>query len=325
VPLAEVTIDEEAKEAFLGTALSDLETDIEFYIRAGYDYITLGRRIAGFPPIWDAAEWKNYYRVQRQVGHAGSAGVIGNWADFKNYPWMRPENLDFRILDEATQLLPREMKVVRYMGPVFQMAWMLMGFNAFSYMLADDPSLVEAILDKIYAIVLRELEDALDREVVGAVWYCDDIAVKDGVMVSPALLNKYFFPKLKELAGRCRERGIPFIYHTDGNISEVLDEIQAAGVDAIHPIDPTGMNIYDVKQRLAGKLCVIGNIDVDLLLRGTPEEVEADVEKHLHLLGPGGGYVLGSSNSIPRACKSENYRTMLETTRRSGAYPIRVA
>lgn len=217
------------------------------------------------------------------------------------------------------------MKVVRYMGPVFQMAWMLMGFDAFSYMLADDPSLVEAVLDKIYAIVLRELEDALERDVVGAVWYCDDIAIKDGVMVSPAVLNKYFFPKLKYLAGRCREQKIPFIYHTDGNILEILGEIYDAGVDAIHPIDPTGMDIYAFKQRVAGKLCVIGNVDVDLLLRGAPNEVEADTKKHLQLLGPGGGYILGSSNSIPRTCKIENYRIMLETTRKYGTYPLRIA
>jgi len=324
VPLAEVTIDEGAKEAFLGKPLNDLETDIEFYLRAGYDYITLGRRTAGFPPIWDAAKWKNYYRVQRQVAHAGSEGVIGSWADFKNYPWMRPEDLDSQIFDEVARLLPPEMKVVRYLGPVFQMAWMLMGFDAFAYMLVDDPSLVEAILDKIYAVVLRELEDALERDVVGAIWYCDDIAVKDGVMVSPAVLNTYFFPKLKHLAERCRERGIPLIYHTDGNILEVLEAIQDAGVNAIHPVDPTGMDIYGFKQCVAGKLCVIGNVDVDLLLRGTPAEVEAETKKHLQRLGPGGGYILGSSNSIPRTCKIENYRIMLETTRRYGVYPIRI-
>src|SRR5512139_2737287 len=108
VPMAEITIDEGAKEAFLGKSLNCLATDIEFYLRAGYDYITLGRRIAGFPPIWDAAHWKNYYYVQRQVGHAGSEGVIGSWTDFKDYPWMRSEDLDFRILDEVARLLPPE-------------------------------------------------------------------------------------------------------------------------------------------------------------------------------------------------------------------------
>jgi uroporphyrinogen decarboxylase len=324
VPLAEITIDEGAKEAFLGKPLNDLSTDIEFYLKAGYDYMTLGRRIAGFPPIWDAARRDNYYQVQRQVGHGKSQGVISDWDDFKRYPWIKPGDLDFRIFDEAEKILPKGMKVIRYMGPVFQMAWMLMGFEAFCYKQADDPALIEAILDKIFEIVYREFEDALQREIVGGVWYGDDIAVKDRLMVSPSFLRKSFFPKLKRLGEGCTKRGIPLLYHTDGDITQVLDDIIDAGVNAIHPIDPTGMDIYETKKKVAGRLCVIGNVDVDLLLRGTPAEIEEDTRKHLKLLGPGGGYVLGSSNSIPRTTRPENYRAMIETALRHGMYPISI-
>jgi uroporphyrinogen decarboxylase len=324
VPLAEITIDEGAKEAFLGKSLNTLSTDIEFYIQAGYDYITLGRRIAGFPPVWDSAHWGNYYEVQRQVGRGKSKGAISDWDDFKRYPWLRPDDLDFRILDEAEKILPKEMKVIRYMGPVFQMTWMLMGFETFCYKQADDPALVEAIFEKIFEMVYREFEDAIQRDIVGAVWYGDDIAVKDRLMVSPDFLRKIFFPKLKRLGEGCKKRGIPLIYHTDGDITQVLEDIIASGVNALHPIDPTGMDIYQIKKRVAGRLCIIGNIDVDLLQRGTAQEVEEDTKKHLKLLGPGGGYVLGSSNSIPRTSNPENYRKMLETALKYGTYPINI-
>ena len=318
VPLAEVTIDEGAKDAFLGKPVNDLSTDIEFYLNAGYDYITLGRRIAGFPPIWNAACLDNYYEAQRAVGRGSAEGVISDWDDYQAYPWMNPGSLDFRILDEAERILPREMKVIRYLGPAFQMAWMLMGFEAFSYRLADDPDLVEAVMDRIFQLIFRELEDALHRDVVAAVWYLDDIAIKDRLMVSPRFLRAYFFPKLKLIGDACKRRGIPLIYHTDGDIREVLDDIIDAGVNAIHPIDPTALNIYEFKPKVAGKLCVIGNIDVDLLTRGTQEQVEADTEQHLRSLAPGGGYVLGSSNSITRSTKPDNYRAMLEATLKHG-------
>lgn len=35
---------------------------------------------------------------------------------------------------------------------------------------------------------------------------------------------------------------------------------------------------------------------------------------------PGGGYILSSSNSIHSAVKPENYRSMLETLKKFGAY-----
>ena len=322
VPLAEVLIDEDAKAAFLGKPINDLAIDLEFYIKAGYDYISLGRRIAGFPPIWDAARFHNYYEAQRSVGRGRMKGIISDWNDFRNYPWMERDDLDFRIFDEAERILPKEMKVIRYLGPVWQMEWLLMGFEQFSYKLVEDPQLVDAIYDKIFEIVFWEFEDALQRDVVGAIWYLDDIAIKDRLMVSPSFLRKNLFPRVKMMTDKCKERNIPFIYHSDGNISKVLQDIIDAGVNALHPIDPTGMDIYDFKKKVAGKMCIIGNINVDLLHRGTPEEVEEDTKRHLKFLGSGGGYIVSSSNSIVRTIKPENYRAMLETVWKYGKYPI---
>jgi uroporphyrinogen decarboxylase len=211
------------------------------------------------------------------------------------------------------------MQVIRYCGPVFQMAWMLMGYEALSYALADDPGLVVSIMDRIFEVVRAEVADALQRDVVGAVWFGDDIAIKDRLMVAPEFLRAHFFPRLAELGGMCAARGIPLIYHTDGNVSSVLPDIMAAGVSALHPIDPLGMDIVATKAEVAGRLCVIGGVDVGLLLTGSPDAVAAETRARLRCLAPGGGYVLGSSNSIPRAVPAANYRAMLETVRSAGA------
>ena len=49
-----------------------------------------------------------------------------------------------------------------------------------------------------------------------------------------------------------------------------------------------------------------------------------DTKKHLRLLGPGGGYIVSSSNSVVRTAKPANYRAMVETTRGFGRYPIEI-
>ena len=324
VPLAEVLIDEEAKETFLGKPVNDLATDLEFHIKAGYDYVSLGRRMAGFPGVWDAARFDNYYEAQRPVGHGTMKGVIYDWDDFRSYPWMKHGDLDFRLLDESQRILPPEVKVIRYLGPLFQMTWLLMGFEQFSYKLAEDPPLVEGVFKRVSEIVHWEFEDAIQRDVVGAIWFVDDIAIKDRLMVSPEFLRKHLFPRMKVMGDKCKEKGIPFIYHTDGDIRKVLGDIIEVGVNALHPIDPTGLDIYEMKSEVGGKLCVVGNIDVDLLHRGTAEEVVQDTKEHLKILGPGGGYVVSSSNSIVRTMKPENYKAMLKTTLEYGRYPINI-
>ncbi|MFC1798817.1 uroporphyrinogen decarboxylase family protein [Thermodesulfobacteriota bacterium] len=199
-----------------------------------------------------------------------------------------------------------------------------MGFEQFSIKLAEDPALVRAIWEKVAEIVHAEFQDAIQRDVVGAIWYVDDIAIKDRLMASPTLLREELFPRLKLIADGCQTRGIPLIYHTDGNVMRVLDDIIGLGINALHPIDPTGMDIYGFKPKVEGKLSVIGNIDIDILTLGTPQEVVADTKKHIRKLAPGGGYVVSSSNSVVRSFKPENYSAMLETVRKYGIYPINI-
>lgn len=100
--------------------------------------------------MWPAAKLENYYDVQRAVAHGSMRGTITSRDDYENYPWMNPTMLDFRIIDEAEGLLRPSMKVIRYAGPVFQMTWILMGFENMVYALADDPGLVEAIMDRLF-------------------------------------------------------------------------------------------------------------------------------------------------------------------------------
>jgi uroporphyrinogen decarboxylase len=80
------------------------------------------------------------------------------------------------------------------------------------------------------------------------------------------------------------------------------------------------MDIVEVKRRYGKKLCLSGGVDVDLLSRGTPDEVRALVRKHIAEVGPEGAWCAGSSNSVPEYVPVENYRVMVETVIAEGKY-----
>ena len=164
-------------------------------------------------------------------------------------------------------------------------------------------------------LVLSMFEYFAQSDVVDAIWYSDDIAYTNSLMVSPQVLDKYFFPWLKKIGDLAKRYNKPLIYHTDGILYDVMDKIIDCGVDAIHPIEPKAMNIADVKQRYGNKLCLIGNIDVDLLSRGTVNEIRKNVIKNIEEVGKDGGYCVGSGNSIPEYVKLENYIAMIETVK----------
>ena len=75
----------------------------------------------------------------------------------------------------------------------------------------------------------------------------------------------------------------------------------------------------EMKQRWSGRLSLLGGVDVDLLARGTPDDVTAATRTLIERIGPGGGVAIGSGNSIPKFVPLVNYKAMLVAIREYGA------
>jgi uroporphyrinogen decarboxylase len=132
-------------------------------------------------------------------------------------------------------------------------------------------------------------------------------------MMQPDFYRQYFFPLLSHIGKRTSARGIPFIYHSDGVLWSVIEDIIDSGVTALHPIEPKSMDMVEVKQRAGDRLCLCGGIDLDLLSRGSESEVIDLVNYWLTKMTQRGGWCAGSSNSIPEYVNPANYLTMVRT------------
>ncbi len=82
------------------------------------------------------------------------------------------------------------------------------------------------------------------------------------------------------------------------------------------------MDIRNVKRKYGSQVCIIGNVDVDLLSKGTPEEIETEVRDLIQDIAPGGGYILASGNSLASSVKIENVMAMGAALKKYGYYPI---
>jgi len=110
--------------------------------------------------------------------------------------------------------------------------------------------------------------------------------------------------------------------HSDGNVTRVLPDLIACGLDAFQPVEPKAMDIVAVKRKYGDRLTLLGNVDVDLL-RGSTEEIRNAVEKLMRDVAPGGGFAIGSANCIPDHVPAENYRALVEASLAFGRYPIK--
>ncbi len=341
VPIVEFGVDRDVKGAFLGRPVASLRDEVDFWVRAGYDFVPLQAGIRAFirpgvsvseksPPEQARPEMTREVRGayglygDRTVAWAAEGrGVITSREEFERFPWPDPDRMDLSAFEQVKQYLPPGMKVVAYMGWIFTSVWTLMGMETFCFALYEQPDLIRRMYDRVWDINSRVLLRILDYDVVGAVAHPDDLAYSEALMISPRHFREFVFPWYRWNCAMARQRGVINIYHSDGRLDPVLDDIIGCGFDALHPVEPKAMNIEKLKARVGGRLCLIGNIDLGYTLtRGTPAEVEAEVKERIRVLAPGGGYCLGSSNSVTSYVPLWNYNAMREAAFKYGHYPL---
>ena len=151
---------------------------------------------------------------------------------------------------------------------------------------------------------------------------CADYCFNDAPFLSPAMFDEFVTPYLARLTAGYREQGFYVIKHTDGNILPILDSLVSTRPHALHSLDPQGgVDLAEVKRRVGGQVCLIGNVNCGKLQTGTEDEVVESCRYALRHGMPGGGYVFATSNCVYTGLPLARYELMLDVWRREGIYP----
>jgi uroporphyrinogen decarboxylase len=217
--------------------------------------------------------------------------------------------------------LPDGMKIIARKSGVLENVTWIMGYERLALALHDDPPLCRAMFDRVGGLLLNVFETMAEMEAVGALWLGDDMGFKTQTMISPDDLRRYVFPWQKRIAEAAHARGKPFLLHACGNIEAVMpDLIEDVGIDARHSFEDVILPVAEAKRRYGDRIAILGGVDVDLLARGSVDEVRAATRRILEACMPGGGYGLGSGNSVANYVKVENFLAMLDEGWKVGRY-----
>ena len=188
----------------------------------------------------------------------------------------------------------------------------LLGVELFAYVYADAPGLVSEAIEAVTERNVAECHAVADRALSPVVLTYGDIACKLRLMHSPGFLRAEFFPRLKRLNDAWHAHGLKCLFHSDGYLMEVMDDLVAAGIDGLNPIETVaGMSVKDLREKHGGGLFLAGGIDMSQLLsNGTPDQVR-DVCRQA-ILDAGPGYFMGSTTEADNSCRLENLLAMHE-------------
>jgi len=136
-----------------------------------------------------------------------------------------------------------------------------------------------------------------------------DIAYKNGPMFSGEMLKQMgFWEELEQITAACHDQGLKVVFHSDGNIMCLLDNLVAVGVDGLNPIEKAaGMDAYEIRRRFA-ELTIVGGIDVTNLLRcGSADEICRETRRFISEVGAEGRLLIGSTTEVGDDIPLENY------------------
>jgi uroporphyrinogen decarboxylase len=209
-------------------------------------------------------------------------------------------------------------------------AFAMQGMDTFLMNMALRPDFAEALLRKnlyyckrLMGHFLRELGDNVDIIKIG-----DDLGTQESLMISPQMYRQMLKPLHAEFIQFIKEHtNAKVFFHTDGDVFDLIEDFIEIGVDILNPIQTSAgrmANLEELKKRYHKRIIFCGAVDTQYILpNGTPEEIRAEVNRVINILGPGGGYMLSSVHTIMNEVPPENILAMVDAVEEYGYYPLK--
>ena len=286
-----------------------------------------------FTDAWGVTWRQSYYAQDCYYWElARSPLAEAEVADLESYPW--PDPLDPALtagLAEEARLLHEytDYAIVADGGfkSFWELAFCLRGLEQLLMDLVVNQEFVAALLTKLLEINIAgtgRFLDAVGRH-IQVFRAADDLATQSGLLVSPATYRAVLKPVYKAYFGFVKSKtDAKILYHSCGNVVDLLDDLIEIGVDAINPVQVSAIgDTASLKERFGQRVSFWGAIDTQHVLpHGTVGDVRAEVRRRIRELGPGGGYVLAAVHNIQPDVPPQNIVAMAQAAREHGTYPL---
>ncbi len=244
-------------------------------------------------------------------------GLIKSMDDFHN-EFSLPDPEDDSLYEQVKQFIERkeEFPVICSMRLGFLSALVSIGFQTYMEAIYVNPELIDAVTGAYVDWSAKVLRRVCDMG-VDAVVTTDDFAFNTGPFMSVESFRRWIVAYHERAY---KEISVPWVLHSDGNIIPILEDLFAMGITAIHPIDPNCLDTRAFKRDYGQRVCILGNVNVNTLSMGTPEDTYIEVRDLICDLAPGYGYIVSSGNSVPDYAKPQNMLTLAQAVEEFGKY-----
>lgn len=242
-----------------------------------------------------------------------------DWLDVR--PRLKPsENripLDFREKYEADKTAN---SVLLYKNPdPCWAAFGILGYERALIKMAENPVLMQDMFATFTDLIIGLYEILEEKGLKFDVnWFNSDICYGRGMIFSPQMYEQMVLPHIRRLVSYFEAQDMPTVFHTCGDVRQLIPLYIRAGVRGLHPLEArVGNDVRELRRLYGDQMVFIGNINVDKL-SGTKADIEHEVRSKVTAAKANGAYVFHSDHSIPPTVSLENYRYALRLAQEYG-------
>lgn len=141
---------------------------------------------------------------------------------------------------------------------------------------------------------------------------------------SPAIFQEVFVPHIKAVADLAHSYGGFVDFYDDGKLAQSMELIASTGIDVLETCTPPPICDFDLREakaKIGAKVALKGYVDlIYVALMGTPELMEQTVAEAMEIAKPGGGFIIGSSDTFREGTPPENMHAYFQSCLKYGVY-----
>jgi uroporphyrinogen decarboxylase len=247
-------------------------------------------------------------------------------AEIHEYPWPDPAWMDVSLVRSKAQQYDGQYAILGGdWSPFWHDAIDLLGMENIYYKMFDMPGLVDALLGHIvdYYFGVSQRIFAAAADVIDVFFIGNDLGGQTGPLIGEDLFRRFILPHFRRLVELGHDYGLKVLLHCCGGFGPLIPAMIEIDLDGVQSLQPTcrGMEPAILKAEFGNKIALMGCIDTQMLIEGTPEVARSETHRILEIMKPGGGYIASPSHDylLPET-PVENVIAAYETIREYGTY-----
>ena len=155
----------------------------------------------------------------------------------------------------------------------------------------DNPGLLKEMLSFFADFWIGLWDEVLKKVRVDCAHFWEDMAYKNGPLISPAMFRQFLSPVYKRITSFLRDWGVNIILvDTDGNMDELIPLFLECGVTGIWPVEiQAGNDLVEIGRKYP-RLHILGGLNKLKIALG-PQAIEEELTKNLPPMLERGGYI----------------------------------